>query len=68
MHHRPSKPAPRAFTLVELLVALLIIGLLLSLTLVVATKATRSAQRSATLAFMRSISSGLEQFHQDLGF
>ena len=48
--HNPSKSRPRAFTLVELLIAIAIIAVLIALLLTVITRARRKARRDTPLS------------------
>jgi type II secretory pathway pseudopilin PulG len=58
----------RAFTIVELLLVIGIIILLLSILIVAVNAATRSAQRANTSALLSSLSQGLVQFEQEVGY
>lgn len=58
----------RGFTIVELLVAIAIIIVLLGVIIVVLNKVTKTAQRSSTQAMMLSVSTGIQQFQEDVGY
>ena len=63
------RPSSRpGFTLVELLVVIAIIGLLIGLVGVAFSGALVAGKRAATTSLMRSVQTGLEQFHTDFGY
>lgn len=66
--HSQSPTARGAFTIVEILVVIALVLVLLSLVVVAVGSATRSAQRTNTVALMNSISQGLIHFREDVGY
>lgn len=56
------------FTIIELLVVVAIIIILVGLLIVAVNAASRSAQRTSTVALMNSISKGLVSFNGDIGY
>lgn len=58
----------RGFTIVELLIVTAVIILLLSILVVALNAAGKASQKASTTVLMTSISKGLEQFKQDVGY
>lgn len=58
----------RAFTITEILVVVAIVLVLLSIVVIAVGSATRTAQRSNTVALMHSIKQGLVQFENEFGY
>ncbi len=65
---RANHACRSGFTIVEILVVIALVLVLLSLVVVAVGSATRTAQRTNTVALMNSINQGLSHFREDMGY